>query len=757
MKKALIAALTIVLFISLSFGQARNRNRSPGGNETRPPGIRGRVTESDRVPVTGAVVLIPELALSTKTDADGRFAFPEVSSGEGHIEIHAAGYLTYISDAFDFSKGAPGLNVTLFRIPSEEVVVTATRTAKMFAETPVKTEVITGASIENKDAANLASALALTTGVRVENNCQNCNFTQVRINGMEGKYSQVLIDSSPVMSAMTGVYGLEQIPAEMVDRIEIVKGAGSALYGGNAVAGVINVITKEPQVNSVDLKVRQEAIDGKPATNLGFHSGFVSKNMDTKVFLFADHQRREAVDIDRDGISELGRLNSSSFGANVYHDFEGIGGKLKMGFFHIHEERRGGDRLSLPPQETGITEWVKSDQLCLNASWDHSLSALTHYALGLSYMDARRETYYGSHQDPNAYGKTRNPLFHFSSQVNHQAGAHLLSFGVQYKRDKLKDEALGYGRIIDQTYGEGGVFLQDEWKPAAWATILGGLRLDKHSALDRVIVNPRASLLAGITKDLALRVSVSTGYRAPQVFDEDLHITQVGGEGLVIVNSPDLKEERALSLFAGLDYGRQWGDRLLQLSVEGFRTRVTDAFIFREIEAGDNSRVLQRINGSGAVVEGLSLNAGVMTGSGLNLSTGWTVQRSRLDSPEPEFGSRCFFRTPDVYGFVRLGGSVPSIADVEISFDYTGSMRVPHYAGYIGRDRLEQTKGMGVTNIRLKRNLLVTGEHCSLILGIFNVLNTMQQDLDKGIDRDSGYVYGPARPRTFYVGLDVGF
>jgi len=260
-----------------------------------------------------------------------------------------------------------------------------------------------------------------------------------------------------------------------------------------------------------------------------------------------------------------------------------------------------------------------------------------------------------------------------------------------------------------------------------------------------------------MTKDLGLRVSVSTGFRAPQVFDEDLHITQVGGKGLLIVNSPDLMEERALSLFAGLDFGRQWGDRLVQLSVEGFRTRVSDQFVMREIGALDNSRVLERFNGSGAAVTGASLNLGLMTGSGFDFSSGWALQRSRLDEPEPDFGSREFFRTPDFCGFVRLGRPVRGIADFDVSLDYTGPMSVPHYSGYIPKDRLEKTEGFWVTNVLARRGLPFMGEECALIVGMFNVFNAYQKDLDKGVDRDSGYIYGPGRPRTFYAALDIGF
>ena len=103
---------------------------------------------------------------------------------------------------------------------------------------------------ESTNATNLAQGLIFQPGVRVENNCQNCGFNQVRINGLDGRYSQILIDSRPIMSALAGVYGLEQIPTNMIERVEVVRGGGSALFGSSAIAGVINIITKEPQRNS---------------------------------------------------------------------------------------------------------------------------------------------------------------------------------------------------------------------------------------------------------------------------------------------------------------------------------------------------------------------------------------------------------------------------------------------------------------------------------------------------------------------------
>jgi outer membrane receptor for ferrienterochelin and colicins len=209
--------------------------------------FRGKVEGWQGEPVIKAVILIPKLGISVETDASGAFEINQIPAGRYHLEVYADGYMDYVSDSMDFDQDRINQKIILVKKIDEEIVVTATRTPKLYAETAVKTEVITTTDIQQRMAVNLAEALTQTTGVRVENDCQNCNFTQVRINGMEGKYTQILIDSSPVVSAMTGVYGLEQIPAELLHRIEIVKGGGSALYGGNAVAGVINVITKEPQ------------------------------------------------------------------------------------------------------------------------------------------------------------------------------------------------------------------------------------------------------------------------------------------------------------------------------------------------------------------------------------------------------------------------------------------------------------------------------------------------------------------------------
>ena len=120
----------------------------------------------------------------------------------------------------------------------DQIVVSASRTAVTRRKSPGLVQVMTSELIEQAQAVSLADALPFQPGVRVENNCQNCGFSQVRINGLDGNYSQILMDSRPVFSALAGVYGLEHIPANMIDRIEVLRGGGSALYGSSAVEGL---------------------------------------------------------------------------------------------------------------------------------------------------------------------------------------------------------------------------------------------------------------------------------------------------------------------------------------------------------------------------------------------------------------------------------------------------------------------------------------------------------------------------------------
>ncbi|MBQ8889534.1 MAG: TonB-dependent receptor, partial [Bacteroidaceae bacterium] len=210
--------------------------------------IKGHVIEKgteEHLPY--ATILIVETGEGTVSDETGHFLFNKVPAGTYTLRVQLLGYATQEKKVTVSKEYAADVHIALVEegITTDEVVVSANRNEVSRKMAPVVVNVMGAKLFEQVNSTDLAKALNFQSGLRVENSCQNCAFPQVRINGLEGPYSQILINSRPIISALSGVYGLEQIPTNMIDRVEVVRGGGSALFGANAVGGTINIITKD--------------------------------------------------------------------------------------------------------------------------------------------------------------------------------------------------------------------------------------------------------------------------------------------------------------------------------------------------------------------------------------------------------------------------------------------------------------------------------------------------------------------------------
>ncbi|MBN2345814.1 MAG: TonB-dependent receptor [Candidatus Aminicenantes bacterium] len=762
--KSAILATWLLLPVVLA-GQNSKETTLPGLEEHIRIGlyyIEGFIVDENHNGIAEADVFIPQKNIVAKTGRNGFFNISLSGNSPVHVEVYKAGYLPAATKKFKLGREETIKlpQITLHPSPLEEVVVTGTSTPKLYRETPIKTSIASTKEIEDKGAVSLADTLEIVTGVRTENNCQNCNFTQVRINGMEGKYAQILIDGQPVVSSLAGVYALEQIPANMISKLEVVKGGGSALYGGNAVAGVVNVILQEPSRNASRLSFIQEFIQNAANSIVNINNDFVSKELDTRASFFANFQQRQSMDYDNDGFSDLGELTNISFGSNFSHYFNGISGKFKMNFSSIFEDRRGGNKLDFPEHMADIAESIRTRRTDLGLGWEQTFAKESLLKLNASYSFTKRKSYYGAQQDPSAWGQSSNPVFNANLLFNNfSLKHHSLLAGISFQADMLDDRAPAYQRSIDETYTNYGLFVQDEMSFFhEGVTLLLGARADRHSAIQTPIMSPRASLLFKGLRNLTLRATFSTGFRAPQVFDEDLHITQVNGEGQLIVNRDSLREEKSHSFTMGIDFGKQVFNKLYQFSLGAFFNRIDNVFTLMEIDSLPNASVFERFNGNGAEVYGLEAEAGFKWAGIFEIFSGWTLQRSELDEPEPDFDCREIFRSPDMYGSVQVQWNTFGLANLRLEANYTGSMKVPHFAGYIEEDVLEATDPFWVVNLRLSKEI-ARGKGKSFVLAasILNVFDQFQKDLDKGVFRDAGYVYGPRIPRTFHCGIKYNF
>ena len=474
-----------------------------------------------------ATVLIVGSGQGTVSNEEGQFEFKNLPAGKYTLRVSAVGYKTQ-EKAIEVNKDFTA--VVHFQMEEEsfmtdEVVVSANRNEVSRKAAPVVVNVMSAKLFEMVNSTDLAKTLNYQSGLRVENNCQNCGFPQVRINGLEGPYSQILINSRPVISALSGVYGLEQIPVNMIERVEVVRGGGSALFGANAVGGTINIITKDPINNSFQVSSMFSNMDGKSWEQyMGGNVSLVSKDNSYGIALYESYRNRNPYDRDGDGFSELGKLNMNTFGFRAYYRPTHFS-RINLEYHTTNEFRRGGNKFDLQPHEADITEQTKhiinSGGLSYDLFWREYKHKISLYG---SIQHTDRNSYYGAQKDMNAYGKTDDLTWvaggmYVGNMNNCLFAPATFTGGLEYQNNSLHDVMTGYHRDMQQDVRIASAFVQNEWKMNV-LTMLVGARLDKHNLIDKLIFSPRVNLLYKPTEDFQARLTYSTGFRAPQAYPE---------------------------------------------------------------------------------------------------------------------------------------------------------------------------------------------------------------------------------------------
>lgn len=708
----------------------------------------------------------------TMTDATGHYFLKNIPDGDYEIE---ATYIGYVSQKFKVrikGRRTQEVNFSLKEdvMQLEQIVVTGNKGEVKRRNSSTLVGVLNAKTFDLVSTCSLADGLNFQPGVRVENNCQNCGFTQVRINGLDGHYSQVLMNSRPVFSALAGVYGLEQIPANMIDRVEVMRGGGSALFGSSSIGGTINIITKDPIVNYAEVANTSTLIGMENAidNNTTVNASVTSDNHKLGLMIYGQNRDRASYDHDGDGFTEIGEMKSKTIGARAFMR-PSDNTRLTLEYRATEEFRRGGNELDKPAHDADITEQtdhqIHGGDINFNYWSDDQKTKWNVYA---SLQDTKRDSYYGSGKDPNAYGNTHDLVVVGGTQYTRAIDklwfmpAEFMA-GAEYNHNYLHDVTLGYDHDHLQKVNIYSGFVQNEWRNDMWGFLVGA-RIDKHSLVDNVIVSPRANIRFNPTKQANFRLSYSTGFRAPQAFDEDFHIAVVGGERVVTVLADGLKEESSHSVSLSGDLYFNIGDVQANLLLEGFYTTLDDVFALRTIgEDSMGNEVLERYNGSGATVFGGNVELRAVFSSQFSVQGGLTLQRSRYKQLEQWSdnadvpATKDMFRTPDAYGYFTLNYSPIKPLTLGLTGTFTGPMWMQHFEGSGTHiDIAERTNSFADVGVKVAYDFkLFDFSTLQINAGMHNIFNSFQKDFDKGELRDSGYMYGPMLPRSVYIGVKL--
>ncbi|MFH1120144.1 MAG: TonB-dependent receptor [Bacteroidota bacterium] len=766
--RLLIAGM--VIFLSTPFLKAQNTDANVFGDVK---------SNGEHVPFVN--IFLEGTNTGTTTDATGHYMLINLPEGEHTLVARSLGYITS-KRTVSLEKGKT-LEIN-FILEAEtmmlnQVVITGTKTFKRQTESPVIVNVLESKSLDMVQACNISEGLRFQPGLRVETDCQTCNYTQLRMNGLGGSYSQILINGRPVFSPLMGLYGMEQIPANMVDRIEVVRGGGSALYGSSAIGGTVNIITRLPTESSYDFSSSIQEINSKTTDQVLFgNMTMLTKKRNAGAAIYVNRRNRDAYDHNNDKFSELPELNNNSFGANLFFKPE-YNQKIELNLSSLNEYRYGGEIKEGPAylarQSEERTHNILMGGIDYQVNFNEDNSSFISYVAGQS---TKRRHYTGilpgdpgllvAHLADPPYGNTLNTTLQAGLQINHRfvnfpLGKNVITAGMEYLVDDVFDTIPSYNYEIDQQTRNFAGFVQSDWEINKKLTLLAGLRADNHNLVENPVFSPRISVLYKIQKSGQLRLTWGTGFRAPQAFDTDMHIAFAGGGVSRITLMPGLKEERSNSYSGSWNFDKATESFIAGFTLEYFYTRLNNVFYLQPIGADNFGERFEKRNGSGATVQGTTIELRGNYNRKMQLEAGMTLQTSHFDQAVENISGtdpvQEFLRSPEDYGYITFSLTPNKHFNASVSGIYTGKMLLVHFAGAPEQltDVYKTSDSFTEVNLKLSYTFFFESVDTGVELfgGVRNMLNAYQTDFDSGKNRDSNYVYGPGAPRTVFIGLRI--
>ncbi len=648
----------------------------------------------------------------------------------------------------------------------EDTVVTGTRTARRLSETPVLTEVVSMDRIESKGGTSLLDALAFEPGIRIDTQCSICNTAQVKLSGLPGRYTLLLIDGLPVFSSLGQTYGLANIPAADIERIEVVKGAASVLYGTDAIGGVINVITRRP-TDKPRAGMRFEAGD------FGFLNlmGHASMRRDQfGVSVVGNLTNHDKIDRDGDGVSEFSGYDRAYVSSAIHWDPRDDLNVMLRGSFG-QERRQGGGMGSLltaidDDDKREISESVLSRRVdsAFKANWTPSPRLRLESTLGVTHH----------YQDSDYAGEiyVARQLMLFAQQavfVDLAPRYHLLG-GLSYRLERLSENIA----LSEYSYHMPGIFAQGEWHITDRVEWVHGARFDWHNEFGAVIT-PQTAFKFVPFDNLTIRASGGMGFRAPTAFFENFHGVRPEGYSLVY---DACKAERSVSSGLSITYD---GGRHIVATLSGSFNHVMNPISLETSESveGEGVDQVRYFNADEALsVVSVELQAQSRPLSWLRPSLGYGFYH--YDDP----GGALLSAAPTHQITLGLDFPVDSIGFMaSINAELNAPMDLRHaygmgygarpgttLAGYLdeesawdeNRPKRSRSPWYGILNVRVEQRIW---GGLSVFAGVENLLDYHQADKESPIffpmedgmlePADVIYIWGPMRGRFIYGGLKL--
>ena len=684
--------LNIILFVLFSIQTGFSQEHT----------INGTVY-SEGEPLNGASLRIKGTNLGTITNEKGYFSIKFSKKKNNQLIISYTGHKSKQIEIDPKDSDIGKIVLELYE-SLDEIVISGTLKPVSKLNSPVAVEVYSQSFFKANPSPSIFESLESINGIRPQLNCNVCNTGDIHINGQEGSYTMVLIDGLPIVSGLSTVYGLSGIPQSLIERVEIVKGPASTLYGSEAIGGVINLITKLPE-NSSKLSVDSFLSDwGELNTDIGYKYSLSKRTtglLGINYFNFSN-----PIDNNNDGFTDLTIQDRIS----IFNKFT-YGDKLSFATRFVYEDRWGGQLNWEPKYRGGDTVYGEN-------IYTTRFEAFGNYTFNknLSFQFS-----YNNHTHNSAYGTTifnANQTIGFGQLIwNKSIKNNDLLFGLAYRYTYYDDDTTAtFNEILNSNqediYHMPGLFIQDEIKINESNTLLLGIRFD-HNSLHGNIFTPRINYkLSNYDQTSILRLSFGTGYRVAQVFTED-HAALTGARDVVFLN--DLEPEKSWN--TNLNYVKKVylkEGAIIDFDISIFKTLFSNKII-PDYDTNPNKIIYDNLKGR-SISQGVSLNINSLLENGIRFNLGATY----IDSYIKEDGVKTVpYLTEKFQGVWKFE---KKWNDKNLIFDLTGTTIGPLRLPTLSRldPRPDYSSTFSIVNIQLTKILKNTFEIYGGVKNIFD-------------------------------------
>ena len=641
------------------------------------PFVKGTVFSKGQ-PLEGASVIVTGSNKGTITDASGIFNLDISGIKNPRIIISYLGYKSFIKK-LNLKKLNLGNIILKLDDQLDEVVISGTLKPVSRLDSPVPVEVYSQTFFKSNPTPSVFEALEIVNGVRPQLNCNVCSTGDIHINGQEGSYTMILIDGLPIVSGLSTVYGLSGIPQALIDRVEIVKGPASTLYGSEAIGGVINLITKVPENTS---KISFDSFVsgwGESNTDLGYRYN-ISDNS-TGLLGINYYNFSNPIDNNEDGFTDLTLQDRIS----IFNKFR-IGKKLSFASRYVYEDRWGGQ-----------TNWSKKNRGG-NEVYGESIYTSRFELFGNYKFNSELsfQFSFNDHSQNSVYGSTifnANQAITFGQFIwNKSLKQNDFLLGLAYRHTRYKDDTTAF---FNENIHLPGIFIQDEFKINEQNTLLLGLRYD-YNSIHGSILTPRLNYkLSNLERSSTLRFSLGSGYRVAQVFTED-HAALTGARDIVFLD--DLDPERSWN--ANINYVKKIylkQGHILDFDASIFRTNFSNKIV-PDYDFNPNQIIYDNLNGK-SITQGASLNLNILFLNNLRLNLGATY----IDSFIKKDGLSVIpYLTERFQGVWKIQKNIySSNLIIDVTGSVIGPMKLPLLGELDPRDSFSPT--FNIINIQLTK------------------------------------------------------